>query len=236
MPNTTAGSGTSDTFVTRWSIISQARDGSPEALNSLFAKYRPVLIPWVQSKFHASFHDAEDLVQSFAASLLRREFLKNVDKSKGRFRTFLFTALYNHVVSEFRKKKLPLPESLDLIMEEGGVIPPETTEEVWIIWVRELLKIAWQRLTEEAASQGHPDLCAALEPVFFADDDKPTYARIAKQLDMTEGAVKTAACRLRERFRGIIHEEVRDTVASEPEIAEELGVLLNLLRKAGYTV
>ena len=43
---------------------------------------------------------------------------------------------------------------------------------------------------------------------------------------MTEGAVKVAVHRLRNRFRDLLREEVADTVGSPDQVEQELGHLL----------
>ena len=52
---------------------------------------------------------------------------------------------------------------------------------------------------------------------------------IAGRLDMTPGAVKVAAHRLRKRYREILREEIGDTVSSPEEIEEEIRHLFRSL-------
>ena len=46
---------------------------------------------------------------------------------------------------------------------------------------------------------------------------------------MTEGAVKTAAHRLRRRYRELLRQEIAQTVASPEEIDDEIRYLLSCL-------
>jgi RNA polymerase sigma-70 factor (ECF subfamily) len=55
------------------------------------------------------------------------------------------------------------------------------------------------------------------------------YGDIGKRLSMTEGAVKSAAKRLRERYASILREAVAETVGSRQEVEEELRFLLRVL-------
>jgi RNA polymerase sigma-70 factor (ECF subfamily) len=59
----------------------------------------------------------------------------------------------------------------------------------------------------------------------------PTFAALAAELGMTEGAVKMAVCRLRERYRLCLTEEIGHTVASAAEVDEELRHLFRVLAR-----
>ena len=48
---------------------------------------------------------------------------------------------------------------------------------------------------------------------------------------LTEGAIKMAVCRLRERYRGRLKEEIAHTVASPAEVDEELRHLFRVLAR-----
>ena len=53
---------------------------------------------------------------------------------------------------------------------------------------------------------------------------------IAASLGMTEGAVRFAAFKLRERYRGALKEIVTETVVTDEEVAEELAHLRTLFQ------
>ena len=53
---------------------------------------------------------------------------------------------------------------------------------------------------------------------------------MAVQLNMTEGAVKTSVCRLRQRYGELLRAEVAQTVSSPDEVKEELTYLLCVIR------
>ena len=55
------------------------------------------------------------------------------------------------------------------------------------------------------------------------------HAAIAGELGMTEGAVKTAAHRMRRRYRTLMREEIAQTVAGPEEIEDEIRYLLSCL-------
>jgi len=94
-------------------------------------------------------------------------------------------------------------------------------------WALTLLERVMARLREEFSRAGKSELFVAIKGTLTGD--APSYAEIASQLDTTEGAVKAAVHRLRERYRAAIREEIAETVDGAAEIEEELRHLLAVL-------
>ena len=224
---------------TQWTIVMRDKDDSIGALNSLCAAYRSPLLVWLRCRGQSA-ENAEDQVQGFFQHLLKSDFLRNVGREKGRFRTFLLTSFQNYL-NDQRKRAVAdkrgggdVPLSLDETNEEGekmrdpearDIAPDEAYDREW---ARALLAHSLRRLQQECAVRGYGALCAELEPVLFTDPDAPAYAQIGQKVAMTEAAVKMAALRIRQRLKGIIREEVMQTVADEAGLQEELGYLRNL--------
>jgi len=55
-----------------------------------------------------------------------------------------------------------------------------------------------------------------------------SYAEIAEHLNLTEGTVKVAVHRLRQRFRELLRAEVAHTVARPEDIDDELRHLISV--------
>src|SRR5262245_37998747 len=91
---------------THWSVVLAARDGEASepnrALETLCRAYWYPLYVYVRRRGFA-VEDAQDLTQEFFARLLQRDFLKNVAREKGRFRSFLLVALKNFLATEWRR-------------------------------------------------------------------------------------------------------------------------------------
>jgi hypothetical protein len=79
------------------------------------------------------------------------------------------------------------------------------------------------------ADRGKGPLFDRLKPALLGDSDAVAYARVASELGMTEGAVKVAAHRLRERLRDLIRQEIAVTVADPAEVDEEIRDLFSAL-------
>ncbi len=94
-------------------------------------------------------------------------------------------------------------------------------------WALAVLDTVLARLGEEFSATGKAELYAALKPMLTGG--KSPYADIASQFCMSEGAIKIAVHRLRERYRDLIRAEIAETVATPAEADDELRHLLSAL-------
>src|SRR5262245_18686662 len=93
---------------THWSLViragshdtSQARD----ALSRLCQTYWYPLYTFVRRR-GPSPEDAQDLTQEFLARLLEKNWVGDVDQTKGRFRTFLLSAMKHFLADEWDKTR-----------------------------------------------------------------------------------------------------------------------------------
>src|SRR5437868_366530 len=90
---------------THWTVILSAN--SPETsessagLEHLCRAYWPPLYAYVRRRGYSP-HDAQDLTQSFFARLLEKDYLRGVDRNKGKFRSFLLAAMEHFLANEWR--------------------------------------------------------------------------------------------------------------------------------------
>jgi hypothetical protein len=90
------------------------------------------------------------------------------------------------------------------------------------------LRQARERLRVECAT-ARAGLYEALGPE--GNDSDETYEQIGQRLGLSEEGVKSAAFRLRRRYRELIRAEVAETVSDETEHEEELRHLLRILER-----
>ena len=156
-----------------------------------------------------------DHLQSFFEQLLRRNFLENVGREKGRFRTFLICSL-KHYLRDQRQKEMATKrgggqqlQSLEAADTEGrplcqpAAAGPAPDVEFDRAWARLLLSKALGQLEQECVQAGKGALFAALRPCIQADPAALGYAAIGQRLGMTEGAVKVAVHRLKARLGAV---------------------------------
>jgi RNA polymerase sigma-70 factor (ECF subfamily) len=224
---------------THWSVVLRAQDKSEADLALLCESYRAPLLLWLRRRGHDP-PDAEDLVQGFFAHLLKQDFLRNVSQAKGRFRTFMLTALKHYLCDQYSKKAAGkrgggrAVESLQETTGDGGrkydpASPDKAPDEEFDrAWAGAVLANALRQLKHECAQSGHGALCAALEPSLFADETACSYHEIGGNLGMSEGAVKMGALRIRARLKRLIRDEVLQTVTDPQELEQELRYLISL--------
>lgn len=220
-------------------VVSAAGSRSPEASRSLAIlceNYWYPLYAFVRRAGHSA-EDAQDLTQEFFVRLLDKRFLEAADSKKGRFRTFLITAIKRFLANEYdranTKKRgggqriIPL-ESLEnrYRQEPADTLTPEKIFEQQ--WALTLLDQVLSRLQAEMTADGKAALFEALKG-HLTGGQAIGYATTAAGLGMTEGAVRVAAHRLRRRYRKLLREEIAQTVASSDEVEEEIRYLFTCL-------
>jgi len=186
-------------------------------------------------------HDAEELTQEFFAQLIEKEHLKDVDRQRGKFRSFLLAAM-KHFLSKQRERARAkkrgggrIPISLDFRdaenrykLEPADELTPERVYERR--WALTLLDQVLGRLEREFAEAGKRNLFERLKEYLTGKTGLSPYHSVAEELAMTEGAVKVAVHRLRRRYRELLKEEIAQTVTEPDEIDEELRELFAAVR------
>ena len=208
------------------------------ALESLCQTYWPPLYAYVRRRGNSP-EDAQDLTQAFFARLLERNAVAAVAPEKGRFRSFLLASLNHFLSDEWDKARAQkrgggqvIPIDLQSAETQLGVIPVEnfTPEKAFERrWAITLLEQVYQRLGEEYHTQGKGPLFDALRATLAGTSDAAPYADLAKQLDQSEGAIKVAVHRLRQRYRALLRETIADTVSTPEEVEDELRYLFQTL-------
>lgn len=186
--------------------------------------------------------DAQDLTQEFFARLLANNWIARADPHKGRFRSFLLMVMKRFLAKEWEKARA---------LKRGGNLPPiarglETAEGRYTNepadtrtpeqlferqWALTLLQTVLRHIRGEYVKAGRGELFEKLEPSLTADRATLPYAQLARDLGMTEGAVKVAVFRLRERYRACLRSEIAQTVASPAEVDGELRHLCRVLAR-----
>jgi RNA polymerase sigma-70 factor (ECF subfamily) len=229
---------------THWSVVLAAgRNDVPQAqaaLEKLCQTYWPPLYAYVRRRGYSPA-DAEDLTQEFFAWLLGRRWLERADQQRGRFRSFLLTSLSNFLANEWdkaRAQKRGGGQIISLQRDEAETryvwgpadnLTPEQSFD-WR-WALTLLDQVMNRLGTEFAQDGKGELFAALKPCLLGERAAQPYAALASTLGMTEGSVKVAVYRLRQRYRQLLREEIANTVANPEEVEEEMRYLFTVLAR-----
>jgi RNA polymerase sigma-70 factor (ECF subfamily) len=221
---------------THWSVVLGALDREPgassQALEKLCQAYWYPLYAYAR-RLGQSAADAEDLTQGFFAKLLEKDYLKAAARDKGRFRTFLLTALKRFMANEWdrqhaRKRggfSTVVPIDSTSAEEKYGCEPACDLQPDVLFdrhWALALLEQTMSQLQEEYVASGRAVLFEHLRDCLAQEDVALPYAKIAEHLKSTEAAIKMAMHRFRTRYREVLREQIAQTVTSEAEVEEEV--------------
>jgi RNA polymerase sigma-70 factor (ECF subfamily) len=228
---------------TQWSVVLKAgRANEPEAHRALAAlcqSYWYPLYTYVRRRVKDA-SEAQDLTQEFFARLIEKQVLAHASPDVGRFRSFLLTSMKNFLANEWDKARAQKRGgrgallSLDFDsgdsryhLEPGHDLTPERLFER--NWAMTLLDLVLTRLRDEYLAEGKADHFERLSPFIGGNRPESSYSLVAGQLNMTPGAAKVAAHRLRRRYRSLLRQELAQTVADPAEVDDEISWLFEAI-------
>jgi RNA polymerase sigma factor (sigma-70 family) len=225
---------------TRWSLVLRAGDGA-EALETLCRRYWYPLYAFVRRAGHGE-HDAQDLTQAFFARLLEKRWLEDADPNRGRFRTFLLTALKRFLANEWdRERALKRGGAAAVISIDALEAETRFQREQPALsddhlqfdrrWALTLLEETLRRLEAEWGAAGRMAEFLALRGSLTSERGTFDGREAGAALNLNEGAVRVAVHRLRKRFREIFREEIAQTLADPAELDAELRHLVDVLAR-----
>lgn len=221
---------------TPWSILRRAHEGSDDAVQAarqaLLDRYGGAVRRYLGAVLRDQ-EAADEVFQEFALRLVRGDF-RTADPGRGRFRSFVKTALHNLIVDFRRKAVRDAKYSLDEA-SAAAVEQAEFPDDLFIqSWSQELLDRSWARLRDIECEGGAPYYSALR---LLVEDSGLSSEMLAQRLsqrlggEFTAGNVRVVIHRARQMFADQLVAEVADSLesAAAEEIEQELGEL-NLLR------
>jgi RNA polymerase sigma factor (sigma-70 family) len=213
---------------------------SEAALADLCSAYWYPVYAFIRRRRHSA-EDARDLTQEFFATLLEKGYLADADQERGRFRSFLLTAVSRFVAKEREKaaaqKRGGGRQLLSLDFADGESRYQREPSHDWTPeriferrWALTLLDRTLLALRMEHETTGKLPLFDALKVFLTGETGAPPLRQVADQLGMTEGAIKVAVHRLRQKYREALRSEIAQTIATEEDVDTELSVLRAALR------
>jgi DNA-directed RNA polymerase specialized sigma24 family protein len=224
---------------THWSVVLAAGQESAaqpnDALERLCRTYWYPLYAFVRRRGYQA-HEAEDLTQSFFARLLDKNYLKSVDRTKGKFRSFLLAALEHFLANEWRNAHAQKrggnfafislndtsAEQQYLQVPAAGLSPEKLFEQQW---ATALLAQVLARLRAEFVAAGKTALFEEVKVFLTGEKRAVSYAELADKLATTEAALKMAVSRMKHRYGELLRAEIADTVSGPQEVEQELRAL-----------
>jgi RNA polymerase sigma-70 factor (ECF subfamily) len=236
-------SGSGRFATTHWSVVLRAgrpkAPGYQDALQSLCRSYWFPLYVYLRRQGYNN-QRAEDYTQAFFCRILEKKVLSMADSKRGKFRSFLLSALKNFLLDEYDRANAQKRGggrkilSIDFkgaenqySMEPADSLTPEKLFDK--SWALTVLDRTMTRLKTELTSQNKQQFFEHLKIYLTTGKDTIPYRDKAAQMNMTEGNVRTAVHRLRRRYRKLLRDEIAQTVTAEDQIDEEIDDLFNAL-------
>jgi DNA-directed RNA polymerase specialized sigma24 family protein len=225
---------------THWSVVSQATDGdSSAALERLCRTYWYPLYVFVRREGYNE-QDAQDLTQGFFELFLAKRYLKEVNRDKGRFRSFLLASLKHYLANEWKKanrqKRGGLVETISFDAadaEERYQLEPAEESSAELIydrrWARAVLDSVMVKLREEFGQTGKLDRFEPLSCFLFQEPRPGEYPELATQWKVTESGVRSSVQRIRQRYAALFREQIAHTVSDPRDVDGEIAHLLAAL-------
>ena len=223
---------------TSWTLVRQSRDidgrAVGAALDQLCRTYWRPLYAYARGRRLARA-DAEDAVQEFFATALRRELFQRADATAGKLRSFLLTAMKHHLIDRAAREgaacrrpeggwadiDFSQAEAEWLRVEESSAAPDAAFERQW---AKALIAQAMIRLEARYAAEGKRAVFDALKGEAL-DETAGEVNPDTDEAALSAGARRVAIHRLRKRFSEALRAAVADTLPADGDVEAELREL-----------
>jgi len=228
---------------TAWSVVlAAARNPTSEsrnALASLCQTYWSPVYAFIRRNGHTR-DQSEDLTQAFFALLMEKHFLRDVDRQRGRFRSFLLTAVKHFLANEWdrahavKRGGRHLHLTIDVLQAETWYAPAavdDTTPERLFErrWALSLIDHVMTRLRAEYTAAGKGEQFDQLQMLLTPGEEDARYETVAAAMGVSAGALRMSVHRLRRKYRQVMRAEIAETVSTPEEIDQEIRFLLSVL-------
>ena len=223
---------------TRWSLILDARQGpdvAHAALEQICRAYRGPVLSYVRRAGYSPA-DAEDLTQDFFTRFLERAWHANADPARGRFRSYLLTALRRFLFdardSANAKKRGGGKQQVEFDdgFEHVAASSSESPEEAFTRhWMNTVLERALHRLRGEALAAGKGPVFDRLVGFMAESPEASVYRDLGTELGLRPNTIAVNVHRLRQRLRALVRQELLQTVADPEALDSESRELRNSL-------
>lgn len=236
---------------TQWTKIFAANArGDPywqEALADILGRYWKPVYCYLRRRGNTN-ERAKDLTQGFFCDVvLGRGLIGQAERTKGRFRTFLLTAL-DRYVTDFRrvetaKKRVPQGALLRLDAIDFDNVPdpkdcssPDAAFNH--LWASSLLDQVLTEVREQCAEKGmstHWNVFSAkvLQPI-MQNTEAPSYAELCTRRGLADTRkARNMVITVKRRIQAALKRHVRPLVDSDEEAEKEIDELIRVLSEPG---
>ena len=226
---------------TQWTQVLDARAGKDadrrrEAMARLLESYwRPAYF-FIRRRGYGA-EAARDLTQSFFTAFLEKDFLRYVDRARGRFSTFLRAALDHHLSDQRDHARAQKRGGGAHHLSLDRAAPGQEIENVSITWddperlfrrqrARAVIRRAMETLRDHYRNRDRLREYEVLVPSLVEPGRRgTTYADLAVRLAVTEPDITNRLHRMRKLYREAIWGQLRAATSTERQAQEELREL-----------
>lgn len=235
---------------TRWTLVGRAggtdNHAAPLAIAEIVGLYAPALRAHLRHLTRGDEHRAEDLLQGFLTEkVLEQRLIGYADPNRGRFRTFLLTALDRYVIDEHRRsrsqKRAPGDPLVDIDRISEGIADRATRSNgptaFDLAWAREVVDEVVSTMRAECEQSNRRDLWEVfdvryLKPATLDVAPEP-HDSIARRLRLESaqqsGNLLTTAKRM---FTRLFKSVVSRYAVTEEEMRDEVTELWRIFAEA----
>lgn len=217
---------------THWTEIAAIRGGVANAdadlaLESLCRTYLPAIENYLRC-FRNLPGDPHELANEFLAQFIHQDSLSRVDRSKGRFRSYLLGAIRNFLRTRW-KSQAGLPRLVEL---DDSLLHETADHEALAVFDRKFAEIlvgkAIQGMRLRFEGSRVADQIPALLPYLGADPPEETMRHLATRLGVSEDLVYQNFKRIRAELSVQLRRETRRHLGPEDDVDEEMQALLRV--------
>lgn len=217
---------------TVWTIIREAGQKDPRALEQFALKYREPVVTFIRQQGFPE-QDAEDLAQEVFVRIFKNDVLQKADACRGRFRNLLIAVTKNLLYEELRKRQAAKRGGGQAIVSlDAARTDEESPEPVNVavgeedpgfqrLWMTHVLSLAMDRLRRE-----NENYYQALHAYVTEGLD---YNGVAEKLNTSLQNVKNYLRRGRLKLLQFVREEIASYSSSTEEYDAEVSAMWTVL-------
>jgi RNA polymerase sigma-70 factor (ECF subfamily) len=235
--------------VTPWSLVARAGHHSAntmrQALDVLLQRYLPALRAHLIHHRRLAADFADDLLQSFVSQkVLEQRLIARSDRTRGRFRSFLLTALNNFLIDELRRQRArggggataQLGEMEQDMLAADDEAPSIEFDRAW---AQEALAEAVRRMRWECERSRRPDLWGVFDGRVLSPAmenlEPESYESLVARFDLqsptqASNVLMTGKRMFARNLRGVLAESAED----DAEVEEDLRDLRAIISESSF--
>jgi len=231
-------------LTTHWTLIQDIKsdqDKDRALIGLMLERYWKPIYCYLRRKGYDN-ESAKDLTQGFLHEVvLNRDLVRKADRTRGRFRTLLLTALNRYLVNmkerESTRTRIPPDKLVSLNMADPPELSNMMTESnpedfyhyVWLSALLDQVLSAVQASCQQDGLKTHWKIFEdrVVRPILQGSESPSLSEVCQKHSIQDEKKASNMLVTVKRRFHGALREYVQTTVASEKYAQEELTEIFN---------